>query len=79
MEKAERIDKVEQTVGEVIGDYERLLKGLEKGKGMVEGGEGSGSASGEGKGRGKRKLVIDDDEDEDEVGDGTQERGAKRR
>lgn len=28
LERLERIDKVEQTVGEVIGDYERLLRGL---------------------------------------------------
>lgn len=29
LERVERIDKVEQTVGEVVGDYERLLQGLE--------------------------------------------------
>ena len=30
LERAERIDKVEQTVGEVVGDYERLLRAMEE-------------------------------------------------
>lgn len=32
LNRGERIDKVEQTVGEIAGDYERLLRGLEKRK-----------------------------------------------
>lgn len=56
LDRSERIEKVEQTVGEVAGDYERLLRGL-------EGGQGSASASGSA--RRKRKVVLDDEEDED--------------
>lgn len=74
LDRSERIEKVEQTVGEVAGDYERLLRGL-------EGGKGSGSGSGSGSARRKRKVVLDDeDEDLDDgeefVGEGS---AAKRR
>ena len=78
LERGERIDKVEQTVGEVAGDYERLLRGLE---GMSKNGNGNGVASVEGGGerreRGKRKVVVDEEDEEDEDGGG--EREAKRR
>lgn len=59
LERAERIDKVEQTVGELVGDYERLLRALEGKRG-----EGEGR-----RGRAKRKVVLDEadvDEDDDE-------------
>ena len=76
LEHLDRIDKVEQTVGEVIGDYERLLRGMvEKAMKGDDGIEGQASRNGEKRERGKRKLVVEDDEDED-VGGG--EHGRKR-
>ncbi|KAG6999380.1 histone acetyltransferase type B catalytic subunit [Physcia stellaris] len=76
LEHLDRIDKVEQTVGEVIGDYERLLRGMvEKAMKGDDGVEGQASKNGEKRERGKRKLVVEDDEDED-VGGG--EPGRKR-
>ena len=77
LERGERVDKVEQTVGEQAGDYERLLRGMEK---WEEG--GVGSADGERRReRGKRKNVVvddEDDEDENEEVDGGVERATKR-
>lgn len=72
LDRSERIEKVEQTVGEVAGDYERLLRGIEGGKGT---GNGAGLA------RRKRKVVMDEEDEEDEqdgedVGEGST---AKRR
>lgn len=72
LDRSERIEKVEQTVGEVAGDYERLLRGIEGGKGT---GNGTGLA------RRKRKVVMDDEDEEDgedgeDVGEGST---AKRR
>ncbi|KAK3176990.1 hypothetical protein OEA41_008316 [Lepraria neglecta] len=73
LDRAERVDKVEQTVGEQAGDFERLLRGMEN----WDGGE-SGGSSGR-KGRGKRKVIADDeDEDEDMGMDGVGERAAKK-
>ena len=73
LDRAERVDKVEQTVGEQAGDFERLLRGMEN----WDGGE-SGGSSGR-KGRGKRKVIADDeDEDEDMGMDGVKERAAKK-
>ena len=78
LDHLDRIDKVEQTVGEVIGDYERLLRRMvEKAvKGEVDEGEGGTSTNGGKRDRAKRKLVIEDDEDEDDAG--SSERGRKR-
>lgn len=56
LERAERIDKVEQTVGELVGDYERLLRAMEGKRG-----EGEGRRE-----RAKRKIVLEGDEDEDD-------------
>ena len=61
LDQSERKDKVEQTVGEVVGDYERLLRGMEKWQG------GDASASGERRERAKRKVVDEEDEDEDDA------------
>ncbi|CAF9943407.1 MAG: histone acetyltransferase 1 [Alectoria fallacina] len=69
LDRGERVDKVEQTVGEVAGDYERLLRGMEK----WEGGEPSASSS-ERRDRAKRKVVDEDDEDEDEEMTGSAKR-----
>lgn len=71
VDRSERIEKVEQTVGEVAGDYERLLRGLEGAKGTT--GNGTGSST-----RKKRKIVIDD-EDEDDGMEVDQGSTAKRR
>ncbi|MCJ1319997.1 histone acetyltransferase 1 [Xylographa vitiligo] len=70
LDRAERIDKVEEALGEQGGDYERLLRGME-GKG---GGNGEVGVRRE---RGKRK-VVDEDEDEDEDDDVEDDREAKR-
>ena len=61
LDQSERKDKVEQTVGEVVGDYERLLRGMEK----WQGGDASASASGEKRERAKRKVVDEEDEDDE--------------
>ena len=61
LDRAERVDKVEETVGEVAGDYERLLRRMEKWQG------GERSEGSERRDRAKRKVVAEDD-DEDEVG-----------
>jgi histone acetyltransferase 1 len=62
LDRTERIDKVEQAVGEQAGDYERLLRGMEK---WGAGAEDTGSSAR--RDRGKRKVIEeDDDEDEDE-------------
>lgn len=76
LERIERIDKVEQTVGEVVGDYERLLQGLasrqgegegEGGAAQAEAGTGAGAerTGRKGKERGKRKIIPDEDGDLD--------------
>ena len=62
LDRAERVDKVEETVGEVAGDYERLLRGMEK----WQGGERSGGS--ERRDRAKRKVVDEDDEDDEDEG-----------
>lgn len=73
LDRMERIDKVEQTVGEVTGDYERLLRGMEK----WDGGDAGGSS--ERRDRGKRKVVdVDESEDEDMDGSDVVEPSAKR-
>ncbi len=80
LERGERVDKVEQTVGEQAGDYERLLRGMEK----WEGGAADGKDGERRRERGKRKnVVLDDDDDEDDEGeeeevDGGVERATKR-
>ena len=62
LDRIERIDKVEQAVGEQAGDYERLLRGMQK----WEGGGGGGDGAAEGRReRAKRKMVVDDEEEED--------------
>lgn len=60
LDRRERIDKVEQTVGEVAGDYERLLRGMEKWAG------GEAGAGSERRDRAKRKVVDEDEDDGDE-------------
>ncbi|MCJ1283635.1 histone acetyltransferase 1 [Xylographa opegraphella] len=70
LDRTDRIDKVEEALGEQGGDYERLLRGME-GKG---GGEGEAGVRRE---RGKRK-VVDEDEDADEDEDVEGVREAKR-
>ena len=77
LERPERIDKVEDVVAVLVGDYERLLRRLEVGPE-----ERSEESNGiERKGRGKRKVIEDEDDYEDND-DGIpmgEERGRKRR
>ena len=93
MNRGERIDKVEQTVGEIAGDYERLLRGLEKRKDLHDLLTIASNGKEEGmeeptprerkRGVGKRKvIVIDDDDDDDdavEINAAEGERAVKRR
>jgi len=87
LDRTERIDKVEQTVGEVVGDYERLLRGLAERAMKAEGMEnGAGEGSGQRRERAKRKVVDDEEDEEDEdgvgstvvAGNGMDERDRKR-
>ena len=83
LERGERVDKVEEAVGEQAGDYERLLRGMGKWEGGGEGGVGGvGETGGERRReRGKRKNVVlddDDEDDEDEETDEGVERATKR-
>lgn len=66
LDRGERIDKVEQALGEQAGDYERLLRGMEKWD--VAGGGGDGAVS-ERREKGKRKVVDEDEDEEMEGGD----------
>lgn len=74
LDRGERVDKVEQTVGEVAGDYERLLRGMEK----WQGGEASGSGSEEHRERRRKRKVVDD-EDGDDDGDDVETAGVAKR
>lgn len=79
LERIERIDKVEQTVGEVVGDYERLLQALAS---RQNGGAAAAQLTPDAKAEaeaggaqertvrirrkagGKRKILADEDEEE---------------
>ena len=68
LEHLDRIDKVEQTVGEISGDYERLMLAMvEKATNGENGLNEESSSSVPVRQKAKRNLVIDlsDDEDED--------------
>lgn len=58
LDRSDRIDKVEQTVGEVAGDYERLLRAL----GTAKTGSVNGTPA---RGRLKRNIVEEDDDEEE--------------
>ena len=87
LDRGERADKVEQTVGEVAGDYERLLRGIEKWKtaeressgiGIKGSKDAAAASSAEGKrDRGKRKIISDDDEDGDDMNVGNDSKRAR--
>lgn len=68
LDRLERVDKLEETVGTLQGDYERLLRALQGREGGVEGagvGVGVGVANGgERRERAKRKVVEEDDDDD---------------
>lgn len=68
--RSERIEKVEQTVGEVAGDYERLLRGIEGGK---------GTATETGSVRRKRKVILDDEDEDDDAEQASEASAVKRR
>lgn len=74
---------MEETVGEVVGDYERLLRGVEKRKGYEDVGEvngsgvevnGSAAVGREARARGKRKTVLEDEDEDEGEGRGTPRR-----
>ena len=74
LDRLERIEKVEEAVGEQAGDYERLLaamtlKELEKLENGQENANGATSSR-----KAKRKLIVDDDDDDD--GGGTSDGSA---
>lgn len=76
LDRLERIDKVEETLGEQQGDYERLLRGM---AGRESGDLVEGEGSAERRERGKRKTVVEDgDEDEDEDGEGGNAGGSEQ-
>ncbi|MCJ1343579.1 histone acetyltransferase 1, partial [Peltigera leucophlebia] len=93
LNRGERIDKVEQTVGEIAGDCERLLRNLEKRKDLDDLLTSTSNGNEEGmedpaprerkRGLVKRKvIVIDDDDDDDdavEIDAAEGERAVKRR
>ncbi|KAI4214738.1 MAG: hypothetical protein LQ351_002814 [Letrouitia transgressa] len=62
LDRIERIEKVEEQVGELAGDYERLLRAIERRKS----GDGNpvGDNNNERKERGKRKVVLEDEEED---------------
>jgi len=66
LDRTERIDKVEQAVGEQAGDYERLLRGMDK---WGAGEEDAGSS--ERRDRGKRKVIEEDEDEEMDMGGDT--------
>ncbi|PGH09031.1 hypothetical protein AJ79_05760 [Helicocarpus griseus UAMH5409] len=75
LEKGERVEKLEETLGNVEEGYDSLLKALEirsaKEKQDAENGDMGVDVKGNaGKERGKRKFTIMEDEDEDEDGEG---------
>ena len=54
LDRADRIDKVEETVGDLVGDYERLLRGVEARR-AGKGGEGAVNGRGGGEGEGEEE------------------------
>ncbi|KAI4132810.1 MAG: hypothetical protein LQ338_000514 [Usnochroma carphineum] len=67
LERAERVDKVEGTLGDLVGDYERLLRRMKE-RGEMGGKNGAEEqVAGNGvvgrRERGKRKVVVDEEEE----------------
>ena len=74
LDRLERAEKVEETVGEVAGDYERLLRCMAN-WGSSGAGRGADAVSKAGRlDRGKRKIIDDEEDEEDKQG----QTGAKR-
>ena len=72
LDRTERIDKVEETLGDQEADYERLLRNLE--------GKGIGSDEiGTRRERGKRKIIDDEDEDDNGAVESETIRTAKKK
>jgi histone acetyltransferase 1 len=70
LDRAERIDKVEETLGDQAGDYERLLGNLEK---RLTGEFGLPRRER------KRKIIEDDDEDDSDEEEAIEENGGQGR
>ena len=64
LDRLERAEKVEQTVGEVAGDYERVLKGMAK-WGAGGAGRGGDAVSKAGRLERSKRKILEDEEDED--------------
>ena len=62
LDRLERIDKLEETLGGQQGDYERLLRNIVERASAGE--ESNGKGSGARRDRGKRKIVDEDEDDE---------------
>ena len=81
VDRAERIDKVDMTVNEIVGDYERLLRHINEwetaekkskaGNGVEEGPSRSRID------RAKRKVMDDEEDDEDDEMDSSSPKRAK--
>ena len=67
LDRGERADKVEQTVGEVAGDYERLLNGMKNWKEAEEKSLAGDDREGERTKRSKRRILHDDEDEDDDV------------
>ena len=78
LDRVERIEKVEETVGEQAGDYERLLRAMAHKEVENEEAGGDGSSNGPAGRRPKRKLIVEDD-DEEGVSDGSEMKKLKDR
>lgn len=67
LDRLDRCDKVDQSVGEIVGDYERLLNGMQKWNEAEERSDerkvGEAEASEPRQPRAKRKIIDDDDEE----------------
>ena len=64
LDRLDRIDKLEETLGGQQGDYERLLRNIVERSTTGEE-ESNGNEPSERRERGKRKVIDDDEDDED--------------
>ena len=64
LDRLERAEKVEETVGEVAGDYERLLRSMAN-WGASGAGRGADAVSKAGRLERNKRKILDDEEDED--------------
>ena len=65
LDRLEKIDKLEETLGGQQGDYERLLRNIVERAAKAGDEESNGNMVSERRERGKRKVVDDDDDEDD--------------